>query len=472
MVTDSGGLIIQANPAAHRFLEYPEGGLLGQALEALFPPEQRLGAFQGFTGLRTRGGVQDHETLVCTRLGNSIPVLFSCAPAAGDHPQATGLVAIFKDLSDRKQAENARNLALQEAEAARDKLAAILKSVADGLLVTHLDQTIALMNTTAEKLLDLPLSAATGRAITEVIRDSALLNHLTLASSGSGEILPVDLTGREGRTTIQARSALVTNARGEKTGVITILRDVTQERQLERMKNEFISTAAHELRTPLTSVMGYAELLSAPESFGEFSQSERQEFLREIHAKSVVLAQIITDLLDIGRIEAGQPIPLQVRQEDFAQVLRKVVGHFERHSPRHHFLVEGTGMAALSLCFDPERIVQVLENLLSNAVKYSPGGGTVRIGLEQQSTAVQVCIRDEGIGMSAEQVARIFDKFYRADASNTGIGGLGLGMSIVRSLVQAHGGQIWVESTPGAGTSVYFTLPLEADGAAGGFLPC
>lgn len=471
VVTDCQGLITQANPAAHRFLGYAAETLLGQPLATLFEPEEELLQCHGFDGLRNRGGIRDHETLARTRDGRLIPVLFSCAPAAGEHPKKTGLVGIFKNISDRKQAEAARSLALAEAEAARERLGTILKSVADGLLVVNLDQSIALMNTAAEKLLGVSLAQAAGRAVSEVIHDGALREQLLAATTSAVGENALDLSAGDNRTRIQARSAQVTNQRGEITGVITILRDVTRERELERIKNEFISTAAHELRTPLTSVMGYAELLITPESFGEFSTSERQDFLREIHAKSVVLSQIINDLLDVGRIESGQPIPLQARRHDLAKTVAKVVRHFERHSPRHHFVIDSTAGEEISLVFDVDRIVQVLENLLSNAVKYAPGGGIVQIRLDPSAEGVQVSVTDQGIGMSQEQVERIFDKFYRADATNTGVGGLGLGMSIVRSLVAAHGGDIWVKSTPGQGTSVYFTLPLSASVQASAFFP-
>lgn len=472
VVTDSQGLIIQANPAASSFLGYPENKLLGQPLHQLFSPDEGLLQDSGYDRLIQSAGLRDHETLARTCNGTLIPVLFSCAPTAAQKPQEKGIVGIFKDISDRKQAEAARGLALAEAEAARERLDAILKSVGDGLLVVNLEQTIVLMNTAAEKLLDLPLVEALHRPIDDVIGDPCLRAHLLNATSTESAVSPIDLCAGDGEVMIQARSAAVANQRGEKTGVITLLRDVTQERQLERMKNEFISTAAHELRTPLTSVMGYAELLITPESFGEFSAAERQEFLQEIHAKSEVLGRIITDLLDVGRIESGQPIPLQRRLDDLGKTLAKVVRHFERHSPRHHFVLELPGGEATTLCFDSDRVVQMLENLLSNAVKYSPGGGIVRVTMEQQAEAIQVCVTDQGMGMSREQVARIFDKFYRADASNTGVGGLGLGMSIVRSLVLAHGGQIWVESSPGSGTSVYFTLPLAASTEASAFMPC
>lgn len=472
VVTDGTGLVVQANPAACQFLGYAAWELLGQPLGALFAPDEALLQDQGFAGLLGRGGVRDHETRAQTRDGRMIPVLFSCAANGGEQRQGIGLVGIFKDISDRKQAEQARSLALAEVEAARERLDAILKSVADGLLVISLDQKIVLMNTAAEKLLGISLATALNRPVAEIIRDPGLLEHLIAASTPGVAVTPIDLSASGDQARVQARSSRVANHHGEKTGVITLLRDVTQERQLERMKNEFISTAAHELRTPLTSVMGYAELLISPASFGEFSVAERQEFLQEIHAKSEVLAQIVTDLLDVSRIESGQPIPLQPRVNDLASTAAKVVRHFERHAPRHQFVLELPQPGELLLSCDPDRVVQVLENLLSNAVKYAPGGGIVRVRLERQTAVVKVSVTDQGLGMSEEQVARIFDKFYRADASNTAVGGLGLGMSIVRSLVAAHGGQIWVESEPGSGTCVSFTLPLTAPAAVCAFLPC
>jgi signal transduction histidine kinase len=114
----------------------------------------------------------------------------------------------------------------------------------------------------------------------------------------------------------------------------------------------------------------------------------------------------------------------------------------------------------VDLCLDPGKIHEVLENLLSNAVKFSPAGGSIRVSGKRLDGEYEVTVEDEGIGMTPEEVVRIFDKFYRADASNTAISGLGLGMSIVRNIVEAHGGRIWIESEPGRGTRVHFTLPL------------
>jgi signal transduction histidine kinase len=127
-------------------------------------------------------------------------------------------------------------------------------------------------------------------------------------------------------------------------------------------------------------------------------------------------------------------------------------------SDRHQFSFEFSE-APVHLCLDAGKIGQVLENLLSNAVKFSPTGGTIRVRGHRTAGEFEVTVEDEGIGMRPEQVARIFDKFYRADASDTAVGGLGLGMSIVRNIVAAHGGHIWVESEPGRGTRVHFSLP-------------
>jgi len=242
-------------------------------------------------------------------------------------------------------------------------------------------------------------------------------------------------------------------------------REIVQRRQVEavlrqtdRMKNEFISTAAHELRTPLTSVVGYAELLLHPETVGGLAETQRREFLQEIYEKAGALAKIVDDLLDISRIEAGHAVPLQKEPCDLGELVRREVAHLQLQAPGHRIeLLLPAGGAPVVV--DRHKLVQVLENLVGNAVKFSPAGGVIRVSVDAAAGSCQVAVADEGIGMTPEQVARVFDKFYRADASNTATGGLGLGMSIVRQIVETHGGRIWVESEPGKGTTVRFSVP-------------
>ncbi|WP_305042310.1 ABC transporter substrate-binding protein [Geoalkalibacter sp.] len=246
-----------------------------------------------------------------------------------------------------------------------------------------------------------------------------------------------------------------------------VMMDITERKQaeellrkLDQMKTEFISIAAHELRTPLTSVIGYADCLLDPLIAGGLNEERRREFLLEIRAKGEALALIIDELLDISRIERGEPLKMQRAPCDPAALIAKVVGTFQMHAPGHRFETRLESIAPAVLWADAGRLVQVFENLVSNAVKYSPEGSRIRLESRREGDTYEAWVRDEGIGMTPEQIERIFDKFYRADTSNTAIGGLGLGMSIVQQIVKAHGGTIEVRSAPGAGTQVRLTLPL------------
>lgn len=239
------------------------------------------------------------------------------------------------------------------------------------------------------------------------------------------------------------------------------LRDVTHETEVDRMKSEFLSTAAHELRTPLASIHGFAELLCKR----SFPEARRQQMFDTMHRNSGVMVRILNDLLDLSRIEARHGADFQRERGDLAalvaQTLADQVPPAERAAPE---LQPAAG--PLPAIFDPGKIAQVLRNLVGNAYKYSPGGGAVQVRLlheqpagRQPRVGFEVC--DRGIGMSAQQVARVFERFYRADPSGA-ILGTGLGMSIVQEIVHLHGGEVTVASTPGQGSRVSVWLPAAA----------
>jgi signal transduction histidine kinase len=309
-------------------------------------------------------------------------------------------------------------------------------------------------------MLGIAAAQTRGTLAADVIADSALRHHLAAAHHKKDEELATDLElydhqRREVRA-IQARSSLTRDLRGEVSGFLTILLDTTQVREMDRLKSEFIATAAHELRTPLTVIIGYAELLGQQEE--EFSAEQQKEFTKAILDRAEALSEIVDDLLDLSRIEAGRLISLNRRPCPLAPLITQLVDHYQQTSPRHRFekQVSLPGPVATA---DPAKISQVLENLLSNAVKYSPSGGRISITLDTPEDQCLISVADEGIGMTTEQTQRIFDKFYRADVSDSAVGGLGLGMAITKAIVEGHDGRIWVESTPGQGTKVSFTLP-------------
>lgn len=245
-------------------------------------------------------------------------------------------------------------------------------------------------------------------------------------------------------------------------GYVLASRNITERKraehelqELNRLKTEFLSTAAHELRTPLTSIRGFSEILITR----QLDENRQKHFLKLINEQSSQLGKLIDDLLDISRLEAKRAMTLHVESLDLCLLINNLVQTFKEAAERHAFSVVAAE-PCVAILGDRLRLSQVIQNLLSNAVKYSPKGGTVTIEiLERADRQLQVNISDQGIGMTPDQQVHLFEKFYRADASNTAISGTGLGLAISKLIVELHGGKIWAESVHGQGTTFAFTLP-------------
>jgi signal transduction histidine kinase len=238
---------------------------------------------------------------------------------------------------------------------------------------------------------------------------------------------------------------------------VLYLRDVTREAEIDRMKSQFLEMAAHELRTPLTSVLGYAEVLLAQ----EFDTETQREMLGTIHRQSQVVTSIINELLDLVRIDAQRGQDFNVENLVLSEVVEGAVSAFKPAPGRDSPVLRRTD-TLLRVSGDRRKLGQVVTNLISNAYKYSPGGGEVGIGYPVTSKGgrrlLGVEIRDHGIGMSAQQQTRCFERFYRADVSGN-IPGTGLGLCIVKEIMDLHGGRIDLESSPGQGTTITVWLP-------------
>lgn len=250
---------------------------------------------------------------------------------------------------------------------------------------------------------------------------------------------------------------------GEILGFASVITDITERKQAEeailasdRLKSELITTAAHEFRTPLTTIQGFSELLLGNH---DFSPDEQQEYLDIIHRKSLGLTDMVENLLDLSRLEAGLPMPMKVVSCTVAELTADVAPFMNILGADHRVEVV-LADEKTRVHVDREKIVQVLENLLSNGAKYSRAGSLLMLRGESVGERYRFEVSDQGVGMSAIQQARIFERFYRADYSDSSPSGLGIGMAIVKQIVEAHGGLVQVESAPGQGTRVSFDLPL------------
>jgi len=338
--------------------------------------------------------------------------------------------------------------------------------------VTDTHNRVVMMNQAAENILSNHLSEVVNQPIDFVFDNEVLRNRitLTLAENRHGyqfdfsvPSLLAQLTGKGKKPQIiRARTAIIRDKLHQPSGVLTIMYDVTYERELDRLKSEFISTAAHEFRTPLTTIQGFSEILLARD---DITTEARRKYLTYINNQALSLARIINEMLDISRLESSRSFQLSKVQCSIEETITGAVERFRQQSTRHTFKIVLDGTPT-DWVVDRSKIEQVLENLLSNAVKYSPGGGLIRIRGESYQTLqspvvyYHVAVQDQGIGMTLEQVDRIFDRFYRADTSNTALEGIGLGMALVKHIIEAHGGRVWVESKVGEGTTAAFTIPL------------
>ncbi|HEX4930264.1 MAG TPA: ATP-binding protein [Gaiellaceae bacterium] len=224
-------------------------------------------------------------------------------------------------------------------------------------------------------------------------------------------------------------------------------------RESERMKTELVSIVSHELRTPLASVLGFTSLLLKR----DFEPDTRRHYLGIVDAQARRLAALLEDLLDVQRIE-HEGVDLATERIDLAMLLDQQAQLYAAQSPNHRVEV-ALEERPLTVRGDPGRLAQVVGNLLSNAIKYSPEGGTVALAATRKGDGVRVIVRDEGLGIPPDQQSRIFTKFFRGDAGTTGITGTGLGLAVSREIVEAHGGRIGFDSSPGTGSTFWLELP-------------
>jgi signal transduction histidine kinase/ActR/RegA family two-component response regulator/HAMP domain-containing protein len=314
------------------------------------------------------------------------------------------------------------------------RLAVTIESLGDGLIVTEPDSvTVRAINPRAAELVpELGPSART---------DQSPLPPLEAALSAE------TVVEHDGRTLAVVASRLGT---GED-GVVWTVRDITDRARLERAKSEFVATASHELRSPLTSIKGFVELLArSPEGMSE----RQREFIDIILRSTDRLVELVNDLLDVARIDADK-VELERRPTDVGQAIREVTELLATRVAEKQQRMEVRVAAALPPAMaDPGRLRQIIANLLTNAHQYTPEGGRLEVGAETDQDQILISVSDSGLGMTAEQVERAFDRFYRASSSGTG-----LGLSIVKSLVELHKGQIEVDSQPGQGTTFRVRLP-------------
>ena len=350
----------------------------------------------------------------------------------------------------------------QQEETSRNK--AILESIADGVLVNDVRGRVILMNAAAERILEARAGTAIGQDVRNFFaaaspegREQAVYAVNELLENWAEPHL-IQNQMEIGKRIISTSLAPVLTERRDLLGLVTVLRDVTREAEADRAKSEFVSTVSHELRTPMTSVKGYTNLLVTG-AVGELNQAQ-QRFLRIIEENADRLTSLIDDLLDISRIETGR-VELNLDLLRMDEVVGSVVASLATQvRQRGQFLTVNVPADLPMVMGDRGRLVQVLVNLLGNAMLYTNEAGRIAVTARMIDSTIAIEVSDSGIGISPEDIGKIFDRFYRGESPRVQeCQGTGLGLAIVKSFVEMHGGRIWVESQPGVGSTFTFTLP-------------
>jgi PAS domain S-box-containing protein len=366
-------------------------------------------------------------------------------------------VALYEKLEGRVEIANRKLLAaFQELKQERDRISAIVSNMADGVILTDERGRIMFMNPAAEAMFGADAKAAEGRPIAEALPYETLTKQLLGEAEPTAQIPRIQLAEPR-RMTLSPRTVLLTREGGGRAGAITVVSDITLLEELSEIKTEFVSMVSHELRTPLTSIMGFAQTLRG--DIANLEEEERDDFLGIIEQESNRLLVMINDLLDMSRMEAGRPLPVNYDEVDLRRLAEHVVRFQSVTTTAHAFRFEFPD-GDISVEADRDKVEQILTNLVSNAIKYSPKGGEIVIGGRTENGRCVLYVTDQGIGMSEEETARLFERYQRIDRDSIkGIRGTGLGLYLARALAEVHGGHVWVESEPGRGSTFSFSLP-------------
>ncbi|MBN2201766.1 PAS domain-containing protein [bacterium] len=341
----------------------------------------------------------------------------------------------------------------------KNKTEIMLRNIADGVLVLDEEGKIVLMNETASRWLRLNESAVLGRPFQECIRIrplAALLRDVLKDKPNASDEFVIKAAEDRSTLVLAANAARVTNRDGRNVGAVTVLRDVTKEKEADRIKTELVSMVAHELKSPLTSIYGFTELLLDPET----KNKKAAEYARVIQSEVSRLTDFVDKFLSLSRLESGK-IRIQMDPFDLRSVVEKSVSVLQAHAARKDILIALQLPDSLPLTAgDPALIEQVLVNLIGNAIKYSPRQSKIGIETAVGSKDVSVHVIDNGYGIPKESLPKIFDKFYRVaemrESEETE--GSGLGLALVKEIVEKHGGFIKVKSKLGVGSVFSFSL--------------
>lgn len=337
----------------------------------------------------------------------------------------------------------------------KEQLASILSSMADGVITFNRDGTILITNPPADRFLQYwYYEKGEYGSGSEAIPSKVMDLFQQAVDTEKEQIGEISLQGRHYVILV---SPLYSNRFIR--GAVAVLRDMTEERQLEKMRKDFIANVSHELRTPISMLQGYSEAIV--DDIAE-TQEEKKEMAKVIYDESLRMGRLVNELLDLARMEAGH-IQLTLEDVHLSSFVNRIIHKFQglaKDNEIHLHTEIETEISSIS--FDPDRIEQVLTNLIDNAIRHTPKGGSVKLRVISEEKGIRMEVKDSGSGIPEEDLPFVFERFYKADKARTrGRAGTGLGLAIAKNIIDAHRGHISVQSKLGQGTTFSFLIPRK-----------
>jgi PAS domain S-box-containing protein len=449
---DLNYIIESWNRGAESIYSWKAEEVVGKSLLEIVPSTFLTGSREECLQALATQGFWKGEVIQHAKDGTPIYILGTTSIITDQSGAIIGSVAINRDITEQKEAERVRR-----------RLAAIVESSNDAIVGLTLEGFITSWNGAAERMFGYSEQETVGKHITLIIPEALQQEEVEILEKlrqGSRiqhyEAVRLRKDGRP--TDVSLSISPIRDRAGTIIGAAKIARDITERKEFERRKDEFIAMASHELKTPLTSLNGFLQLLDR--HIRKQKDEQGNTIMKRVNREVNRLIKLVADLLDISKIQTGQ-LEYQEEPFDLDALVQEIVEMVQAGTASHRICVEGQACAAVFA--DKGRIGQVLMNLLTNAIKYSPQASMVIVRLSADQENARVSVQDFGDGIAKEYQQKIFERYYQvSDSNNQPFAGLGMGLYLANEIIKRHRGSIGVESTQGQGSIFSFTLPVQA----------